>query len=67
MNKIRFIAIFTWTVSLLLIVVSCDEESFEATDGLQTEIRLSSGIQVQSRATFPGTDKQISAGGEVAV
>lgn len=67
MNKIRFIAIFTWIVSLLLIVVSCDQESFEATDGLQTEIRLSSGIQVQSRATFPGTDKQISAGGEVAV
>lgn len=67
MSKIRFFAIFAWLVSLLLIVVSCDEEAVEAGDGLQTEIQLSSGIQIQGRSTFPDADKQIADGRQVAV
>lgn len=68
MNKCKFPTISAMMIiAASLISVSCSKDDVEPDYGLQTEIRLSTGIEVQSRAAFTEADTQIATGQTVAV
>ena len=69
MNKNRFFTMTAFAAIVLpLAMTSCNNISDEeADDNLQMELRLSSGVEMQMRAAFPGTDVQIPYGENIAV
>ena len=68
MNIIRYLSTTVLTASALL-VVSCDDgnTNIRTEEGSRVELRLSSSVNMQSRADFTGADKQISDGEDIFV
>ena len=66
MNRKRFCIMIVW-VAAMLSVTSCNKGCDQPEDGLRTELRLSSGVEMQSRAAFTGADTQISDGEAIVV
>ena len=58
MNRKRFYIMIVW-VAAMLSVTSCDKGGGQPGNGSGTELRLSSGVEMQSRTAFTGADTQI--------
>ena len=69
MNKMKFFTMAAVAaITLSPTMTSCNKvDNEEVDDNLQVELRLSSGVEVQMRAAFPNTDKQIPNGENVIV
>ncbi|MDR1344244.1 MAG: fimbrillin family protein [Tannerellaceae bacterium] len=67
MNKSKFFSMVAVTVMTLLAATSCNKADEPDVNGAQVELRLSSGIEAQTRAPFTGADTQIPAGQSVIV
>lgn len=63
-RQLPFLVIAT---ALCCVAVSCTKDDAESVAGDRTEIRLSSGIRIQSRTAFPEADVQVPSGESVAV
>ena len=59
MSRKRYCIMIAWA---MLFVVSCNKSGDQPVSVPGTELRLSSGIEVQGRAAFPGADTQIPNG-----
>ena len=66
MSRKRFFIMIV-CVAVMLSVVSCDKSGDQSVNGSGTELRLSSGIEMQGRAAFTGADTQIPSGEEIIV
>jgi len=53
-------------IAAVVLMVSCNNGK-DVDDNTRVELRLSSGVDVRTRAAFPATDKQIPAGEKVSV
>jgi hypothetical protein len=68
MNRLNFFSMMAMTAVVLSLATSCDNDRNEPDEtGSQVELRLSSGIEAHTLATFTGTDTQIPSGRIVIV
>ena len=68
MNKKNFLTMAVVTaIALSLAMTSCSKTDEEVNENSKVELRLSSGVKAQLRASFPDTDKQIPEGEKVVV
>jgi formylglycine-generating enzyme required for sulfatase activity len=68
MNGLKNFSMMAATAIVLSAAASCiSEESEQSADRSRVELRLSTGVEVQTRAAFPATDTQIPNGQTVAV
>jgi hypothetical protein len=65
MSGLKHFSMMTVTAALLLPAASCIDG--DGTDGCRVELRLSSGVAVQTRADFSAADAQIPGGQRIAV
>jgi len=67
MNRNRFLTKTAIAAIVLpLAIMSCNNDK-DVDDNTRVELRLSSGVEVRTRAAFPATDTQIPAGEQVFV